>query len=96
MFQRTVSSILQGLDGVICHTLVYGETQEQHYQRLRAVLQHLQETGVTLNDKCEFSKLSVKFLGHIANCNDVRPDPAKTEAIKNFSDGELPNSSDGE
>lgn len=72
-------SILQGLDGVICHTddtLVYGETQEQHYQRLRAVLPRLQETGVTLNDKCEFSKL--KFLGHIVDCNDVRPDPRKT------------------
>lgn len=74
---------------MICHTddtLVYGATQEQHYQRLRAVLQRLQETGVTLN---EFLKLSVKFLGHIVDCNDVRPDPGKPEAIKNFSDGEL-------
>ncbi|XP_048582906.1 uncharacterized protein LOC116603391 [Nematostella vectensis] len=60
------------------------ETQEQHDTRLREVLRRLQEAGVTLNEKCEFSKPSVKFLGHIIDQSGVRPDPAKTEAIKSF------------
>ncbi|KAK3745703.1 hypothetical protein QZH41_007912 [Actinostola sp. cb2023] len=33
---------------------------------------------------CEFLKSSVKFLGHIIDETGVRPDPAQTEAIRNF------------
>ena len=42
------------------------------------------KTGVMLNEKCEFSKHSVKFLGHIFNEQGICPDPAKTEAICSF------------
>ena len=56
----------------------------QHVERLRTVLKRLQEAGVTLNEKCEFSKRSVKFLGHIIDEKGIRPDPAKTEAIRSF------------
>jgi len=87
VFQRTMSEILQGLDGVICHiddTLVHGKNQEEHDIRLRAVLKRLEEEGVTLNEKCEFSKHSIKFLGHIIDEHGIRPDPTKTEAIRNF------------
>ena len=59
VFQRTMFSVLEGLEGVICHmddTLIDGPTQEVHDTRVRLVLNRLQNAGITLNNKCEFSK----------------------------------------
>ena len=63
-----MSHILEGLEGVVCHmddVLVHAPTQNLHDARLRAVLQRLQDAGLTLNNKCEFSKTKMSFLGHI-------------------------------
>lgn len=61
-YQKRMSQILEGLDGVLCQmddVLVYGDTQAQHDTRLLAVLGRLQEAGVTLRgEKCEFSDRS--------------------------------------
>ncbi|XP_054765371.2 uncharacterized protein K02A2.6-like [Lytechinus pictus] len=88
VFQRTMSNILEGLDGVICHmddVLIHGVTQADHDTRVRAVLQRLQEAGITLNhDKCEFSQQRVKFLGHFIDRTGVKVDPSKTKAIRDF------------
>ena len=59
IFTRTISVILQGLDGVICHMddiLVFASNEAEHDDRLRKVLQRLQGAGLTLNEKCEFGK----------------------------------------
>ena len=82
-----MSQILQDLEGVICKTddiLVHGVDQKEHDERLRATLHRLQEAGVTLNDKCEFSKLSIKFLGHIIDGTGIQADPEKITAITQF------------
>lgn len=67
-FQRRMSVLLKDLEGVIClidDILIYGKTQEEHDERLLAVLNRLEEAGLTLNrEKCEFSRREVKFLGH--------------------------------
>ncbi len=63
-FQKRMSQILEGLEGVLCHMdniLVFRASQTEHGRRLFAVLQKLQKGGVTLNTKCKFSKRSVKF-----------------------------------
>jgi hypothetical protein len=84
-FQRRMSEILEGLEGVICNiddTLIYAKTQEEHDIRLKAALKRLQEAGVTLNkEKCQFSVSEITFLGHIINKQGIRPDPTKLEAI---------------
>ena len=67
-FQKTMSSILCGLDGVQCYlddVVVYGKTQEEHDRNLKAVYQRLQKHNVQLNrKKCKESVSSLKFLGH--------------------------------
>ena len=58
IFTRTMSQILEGMDGVICHMddiLVYASDETTHDERLREVLGRLQEAGLTLNEKCEFN-----------------------------------------
>ena len=88
IFQRTMSKILQGTDGVVCHmddVLIHGSTKEQHDSRVRVVLEKLRQTGVTLNDKCEFGKTQITFLGHIISAEGIRADPRKVEAVRKFT-----------
>ena len=88
LYQRRMSQILSGLDGVLCHideVLIYGGTTEEHNTRLRAALSRLQTVGVTLNaDKCLFSQTSIRFLGHVIDKNGVCPDPERLTAVRNM------------
>ncbi len=86
-FQKRMSRILEGLEGVLCQmddVLVWGATQAEHDERLWRVLSRLQGANVfiTLNDKCEFSKRKVKFLGQIIGKSGVSADPDKMEAVR--------------
>ena len=59
VFQRSMSLLLLGLDGVICHMddiLIHAITQQEHDVLAQEVLTRLQATGLTLNEKCVFSK----------------------------------------
>ena len=88
-FQKRMSRILSGLEGVVClmdDVLVFGSTREQHEQRLNEVLHRIKEAGVTLNSsKCEFAKSELKFLGHLTDQEGIRADPEKTTAITEFA-----------
>ena len=89
IFTRTISQILEGVDGVICHMddiLVYASNEATHDERLREVLGRLQEAGLTLTEKCEFNKTSIRFLGHIIDSSGVHADGQKLEAIQRFLD----------
>ena len=61
-FQRRMSEILRRLEGVVClidDILIHGQTQEEHDERLKAVLQRLQDANLTLNaKKCVFTSQS--------------------------------------
>lgn len=84
-FQRRMSEILAGLEGVLCQmddVLIFGRTQAEHDRRLEAVLTRIEKAGVTLNpQKCEFSKNKLTFLGHVIDANGITADPEKTKAI---------------
>lgn len=89
IFQRTLSRILEGLEGTICqmdYDLIHGVDQPEHNRRARAVLHRLQEAGLTLNDKCEFSKPSIRFMAYIIDGYGIHADPQKTTAIAQFPD----------
>ena len=86
-FQRMMTEVLTDMEGVICHMddiLVHAKDQPTHDKIVGEVLQRLSDAGLTLNEKCEFSKNSAKYLGHIIDENGIHPDPNKVEAIKKF------------
>ena len=87
-FQRKMHKILSGLKGVVClidDVLVHGTTQEEHDENLLAVLNRIQEAGLTLiKDKCIFSTKSIKFLGQVVDANGIKPDPDKIKAINDM------------
>ena len=64
-----MSQMLEGQKGVVCmmdDILVYGSTQDEHDSHLISVLDKIKASGAILNeDKCQFSKKSIKFLGMI-------------------------------
>ena len=80
-FQKRMSAILEGLEGVLClmdDVLVFGKTKVEHDKRLFAVLQQIQKAGITLNtDKCEFWHDKLTFLGYVVSKEGISPDPAK-------------------
>ena len=87
-FQCQMNKVLLDLPGVLClidDILVYGRNTQEHNERLESVLNRIQSAGITLNQsKCEFSKETIKFLGHVINSNGVSADPQKIEAIVNM------------
>ena len=64
--------------------LVHAKDQASHDQRLPDAMKRLEEAGLTLNEKCDFSKDSIRFLVHIIDRSGIRPDPSKLDAIKRF------------
>ena len=88
VFQREMSKILEGKEGVVCQMddiLVFGESKEVHDARLQSVLQTLSSAGLTLNkDKCEFEREEVVFLGHVVNAKGIQADPEKVKAIQRY------------
>ncbi|KAK7912494.1 hypothetical protein WMY93_012705 [Mugilogobius chulae] len=84
-FQKRMQQILESLEGVVCQMddiLIWGADQKEHDERLRRALTRLRDAGVTLNDKCEFSKTKIKFLGQIIEATGVSPDPEKVSAVR--------------
>ncbi|KAD3640148.1 hypothetical protein E3N88_29371 [Mikania micrantha] len=71
--------------------LKYSKSKEQHEQHLKLVLEILRDEQLyTKFSKCEFWLKEVQFLGHIVNEKGVHVDPAKIDAVKNWSTPKTP------
>lgn len=85
LFQRRMSTILEGLSGVLClldNSLIFGRDRNEHDSQITAALQCIQDDVVTLNrDNCQFSKSHLTFLGHIIDKDSISADLEKTSAI---------------
>lgn len=85
IFQKTMDTILQGIDGAMCYIddiLVTGATEEEHLRRLEEVLRRLQAHGVRMKkSKCSFCVDSVEYLGHRVDAEGLRTTPEKMRAI---------------
>ncbi|CAK1597937.1 unnamed protein product [Parnassius mnemosyne] len=80
-----MEGLIGGQEGVLClldDVLITGRDDAEHAARLRAVLQTLQEAGLTLQrEKCEFYKDEVNYLGYVINKNGLKKSPDKIKAI---------------
>lgn len=85
VFQKTMDTILQGIEGVVCYIddiLITGKTPEEHLRHLEAVLERLKQAGVHVRRaKCSFLKQSVDFLGYRIDAEGRHPLPDKLKAI---------------
>ena len=85
LFQKTTDKILVGIPNVFCYiddVLVATDTVETHLQILTEVLQRFMLYNVQLNEnKCQYFRSRVQYLGHILCGDGVRPIKSKIEAI---------------
>ena len=65
--------------------LIFGKDVQEHDARLEQVLHQIQAAGATLNqEKCQFCKSSIKFLGYLVDATGILPNPNRTSAIANM------------
>jgi hypothetical protein len=69
----------------IDYILVYSETEEEHEEHLRLVLEKLRANQLyTKFSKCEFWLMEVAFLGHVISAGGVSVDPGKVNDVLNW------------
>ena len=88
IFQLEISKIISGLEGCSNsqdNIIVWGNSKEQHDERLKTVFDHIRQSGLKLNAaKCVFGVNELTFLGHVESADGVKPDPKKVEAITEY------------
>nr|GEU56682.1 hypothetical protein [Tanacetum cinerariifolium] len=71
--------------------LIYSRNEEEHANHLRIFLELLQKEKLYANfSKCDFWIRIVQFLGHLIDGQGLHVDPAKIEAIKNWTSPTTP------
>lgn len=88
IFQREMTRILKDFPNIIIYIddiLIFAGTLEELRKTVAQVMQVLRQNNLTLNqDKCEFDKTSVTFLGHKLDKEGFHIDEAKTKLIREF------------
>ena len=63
--------------------LLHGKTEEEHDECLEALLERMEECGLTARiDKCEFAKERIVFFGYDLSADGIRPTDEKKEALR--------------
>lgn len=86
IFQRIMDNTLAGIPKTICYIddiLVAGTDEQDHLNTLAKVFERLAQAGFKLNQKkCQFSKSSVTYLGHVIDGNGLHPTKEKLKAVQ--------------
>jgi hypothetical protein len=65
--------------------LVYSRSFDEHIKHLRLVLEKLRLHKLyAKQDRCEFAKTEIEFLGHILSREGIKPHPDKLNTIKQW------------
>lgn len=91
IFQRTIHTALEGLQGVACvadDLVVWGcgtddkSALQNHDDNLTELLERCTEKGIKLSqEKSIFRTTEIPFLGHLVTNHGLKPDPGKISAI---------------
>ena len=85
-FQKVMKQILFGLQGVeisVDDVIIHARSLEKLIVRIRAVFARCREYNLRLNpDKCMLGLTEMPVLGHVISAKGIKPDPSKTEAIR--------------
>ena len=87
-FQCMINKItanFEGCEAYIDDVIVFGNTWEQHLERVRELFRRLRTAKLTVNlIKSDFGHAHVIYLGHVVGQGQVKPVMVKVEAIINY------------
>ena len=87
-FQRMVNKLVRDIDGCegyIDDVVIFSDNWSDHIRQIKRFFQIIREAKLTINlMKREFSKATVKYLGHIVGQGQVRPLDAKIQTIVKY------------
>ena len=90
-FQRFIDDFiskyhLRGTVAYLDDVTIYGETKQEHDERLQAFLDAAREHNLTINtDKSTFGMMDIKLLGHHISCGNIKPDPENLKPLINMA-----------
>ena len=88
-FQRMMDTLIHGLEdstgAYIDDITIFSESWDEHLQHIRQVFLRLRDNHLTAKPvKCQFGMRECFYLGHVVSNGQVKPDPAKLWAVKEF------------
>lgn len=73
---------LDGVVNIIDDLLVWGDTIEEHDQRLIQLLKRARENNLKLNrNKCKIRMMEIKYIGHILSTQGLKSDEEKIRVV---------------
>ncbi|GKD68020.1 putative reverse transcriptase domain-containing protein [Tanacetum coccineum] len=88
---HTLSIDISLRDLFIDDILIYSRNKEEHANHLRIILELLRKEKLYAKfSKCDFWIHIVQFLGHLIDSQGLHVDPAKIEAVKNWTSPTTP------
>ena len=88
MYNKVIAQTLSGLEGVnsiFDDIIVHGRSDDDLDARLEALLERLEQKGLTLNlEKCQFNMTHVDFMGMVLSDHGVGLHESKVKAVLEF------------
>ncbi|KAL3075935.1 hypothetical protein niasHS_012852 [Heterodera schachtii] len=88
IFQKAMDQLTSGIPGVFAYLddiIIASADHSQHVAALIELFSRIQDYGFRVQlDKCHFLKAELKFLGHVVSSDGLKPDPARSDAIRNM------------
>ena len=85
-FQELMTGVLKDLPFAMAYLddiIIYSSTPEENLQHVKTVFEKLRHAKLSMKlSKCHFFAKEIQYLGHILGMEEIKPVPAKTEAIK--------------
>ncbi|GJT40768.1 putative reverse transcriptase domain-containing protein [Tanacetum coccineum] len=86
-----IDELFDQLQVFIDDILIYSHNKEEHANHLRIILELLKKEKLYAKfSKCDFWICIVQFLGHLIDSQGLHVDPAKIEAVKNWTSPTTP------
>lgn len=61
--------------------LLWGDTIQQHDERLRKLLERARENNIKLNKtKCKIRTTDIKYIGHVLTADGLKPDEEQNQS----------------
>ena len=77
---------INGATGVMDDILIAASTKKEHDGTLRKVVERATSYNLKLNFllKCHIRQSAVPYVSHLITADGLKPDPAKTEAVRSM------------